>query len=72
MLLLDAAFFDFVLLELLEVVGQAHLLPQPDAPFGGVVLEGFDGVAVVRGELVVEVVVAFTKRDESGDDVVAG
>ena len=70
--LLDAALFDFVLLELLEVVGEAELLPDPDGPLGRVVLVPFDGVAVVGGELVVEVVVAFAEGDERGDDVVAG
>ena len=47
------------------------MLPHPDAPFGGVVLECFDGVAVVGGEFVVEVVVSFAKCDESGDDVIS-
>ena len=70
--LLHAAFFDFVLLELFEVVGEAELLPDPDGPFGWVVLMPFDGVAVVGGKLVVEVVVAFAEGDEGGDDVVAG
>lgn len=71
-MLLDAALLDFVLLELLEVIGEAELLPQPDGPFGGVVLMPFDGVAVVGGELVVEVVVSFAEGDEGGDDVVPG
>ena len=70
--LLHAALFDFVLLELLEVVGEAELLPDPDGPLGGIVLVPFDGVAVVGGEFVVEVVVAFAEGDERGDDVVTG
>lgn len=45
--LLDTALFDLVGAELLEVVGEAELLPDPDGPFGGVVLVPFDGVAVV-------------------------
>ena len=71
MLLLDSALLDFVLLELLEIVGQAHLLPHPDTPFGRVILEGLDGVAVVGREFVVEVVVPFTESYKSRDDVVA-
>lgn len=70
--LLQAALLDLVGAELLEVVGKAHLLPEPDGPFGGVVLVPLDGVAVVGRELVVEVVVALTQRDQRGDDVVAG
>lgn len=69
--LLNTALFDLVGAELLEVVGETKLLPDPDCPFGRVVLVPFDGVAVVRGEFVVEVVVAFAEGDEGGDDVVA-
>lgn len=70
--LLDTALLDFVGAELLEVGSKAELAPQPDAPLGGVVLVPLDGVAVVGGELVMEVVVAFTEGDESSDDVVPG
>lgn len=31
----------------------------------------FDGVAVVRGKLVMEIVISLTKSDESGDDMIA-
>ena len=47
------------------------MLPYPDAPFGRVVLECLDGVAVVGGEFVVKVVVAFAKRYKGRDDVVS-
>lgn len=70
--LLDAALFDFVGAELLEIVGKAELLPDPDVPLGGVVLPPLDGVAVIRGELVVEVVVALAEGDQGSDDVVTG
>jgi hypothetical protein len=63
---------DFVLGESLELVSQAEPLHSNDEPLGGVVLVPSDGVAVVHGELVVEVVVAFTHGDESGDEVVTG
>jgi hypothetical protein len=70
--LLDTAFFDLVGAELLQVIGESKLLTGPDGPLGGVVLVPFDGVAVVGGELVVEVVVTFAESDQSGDDVVTG
>ena len=70
--LLDTALLDFVGLELLEVVGEADLLAEPDGPFGGIILVPLDGVSVVGRELVMKVVIAFTESDESGDDVVAG
>lgn len=49
--LLDAALFDLVGSELLEVRGQSELFPGPDRPFGRVILPPFDRVAVIRGEL---------------------
>lgn len=70
--LLNTALFDFVGAELLEVGGEAELAPEPDAPLGGVVLVPLDGVAVVRGEFVVEVVVALAESDKRSDDVVPG
>ena len=70
--LLETALLDLVLLELLQVIGEAKLLPDPDGPFGWVILMPFDSIAVVGGELVVEVVVTLTKSDESSDDVVTG
>lgn len=35
--LLNATLLDFVLAELLEVVGESELLPGPDAPLGGII-----------------------------------
>lgn len=70
--LLDTALFDFVGAELLQVVGEAGELPQSNHPLGGVVLPPLNGVSVVRGELVVEVVVTLTESDEGSDDVVTG
>ena len=72
LLLLKTALLNLVGAELLEVVGEAELLPCPDRPLGRVVLVPLNGVAVVGGELVVEVVVALTKSDKSSDDVVTG
>lgn len=69
--LLKTALFDFVGTELLQVVGETELLAGPDEPLGRVVLVPFDGIAVVRRELVVEVVVSFAEGNESGNDVIA-
>jgi hypothetical protein len=69
--LLDTALLDLVGTELLEVGGEAELAPHPDGPLSGVVLVPLDSVAVVGGELVVEVVVALAESDERGDDVVS-
>lgn len=72
LLLLQPTLVNLVLAEGLKVGSETELLPGPDAPLGGVVLVPDDGITVVRGELVVEVVVSFAKRDESRDDVVSG
>jgi hypothetical protein len=50
---------------------QPELLAHPDEPLDQTVLVPLDHVAVVHGELVVEVVVPFTDGDEGGDEVVA-
>lgn len=52
--------------------GESEFLAGGDEPFRRVVLVPLDGVAVVHGELMVEVVVPFTDSDEGGEDVVAG
>lgn len=70
--LLQTALLDLIGTELLQVVCEAELLPDPDSPLSGVVLVPFNGVAVVGGELVVEVVVSLTKSDQSGNHVVTG
>ena len=70
--MLETALLDLILLELLEIVGEPELLPDPDRPLRWVILMPFNSVAVVGGELVVEVVVALSESDESGDNVVTG
>lgn len=70
--LLDTALLDLVLTELLEVVGEAELLPDPDGPLGRIILVPLDGISVVGGELVVEVVVSLSESDKGGEDVVTG
>ena len=49
---------------------QAELLARPDEPLCRVILVPLDGIAVVHGELVVEVVVPFTNGDEGSNKVV--
>ena len=70
--LLETALLDLVLLELLQIIGEAKLLPNPDRPLRWVILMPFNSIAVVGGELVVEVVVTLTKSDKSSDDVITG
>ena len=70
--LLEAALLDLIGTELLEVIGEAELLANPDEPLGRVVLVPLDGVTVVGRELVVEVVIALAESDECRDHVVAG
>lgn len=69
--LLDPPLLDLVLPELLQVIGQADLLPQPDHPLRRVVLVPLDGISVVRGEFVVEVVIALAEGHERRDPVIA-
>ena len=68
--LLETTLLDFVLLELLEIVGESELLPDPDRPLRRVILMPFDSIAVVGREFVVKVVVTLSESDESGNDVV--
>jgi len=68
--LLETTLLDLVLLELLKIVCQAKLLPGPDSPFCRVILMPFDSVAVIRRELVVEVVVTFSEGNECSNDVI--
>lgn len=70
--LLDAALFDFVGTELLQIVGKTKLAPEPDAPLGRVVLVPLNGVAVVGWKLVVEIVVSLAEGNKCSNDVVPG
>lgn len=70
--LLTTALFDFVGTELLEVIGEAEHLPEVDGPLGRVILPPLNGVSVVGGEFVVEVVVTLTEGDKSRDEVITG
>lgn len=69
--LLETTLLDLILGKGLEVVGKTQLLHGPDEPLGGVILPPLDRVAEVARELVVEVMVALTKRDEGSDDMVS-
>jgi len=59
----ELALADFVLREDLQMTGKSDLLASPDKPFGRIVLVPFDGISVVHGELMMEVVVAFANGD---------
>lgn len=67
----DLTLFDLVGGEGLEIGSETEKIANPDEPLCGVVLVKEDGIAVVLGELVVEVVVTFSKGDEGGDEVIA-
>lgn len=69
--LLDLPLFNFVLLELLQVVGETQLLPNPDRPFRGVILVPFDGVAIIGREFMMKIMVSFAQSHQSRDDVIA-
>jgi hypothetical protein len=71
LLLLDTALLDLVGTELLEVVCETNLLVDPDEPLGWIILPPFNGVAVVRWEFMVKIMVAFAECDKSSDDVIA-
>jgi hypothetical protein len=63
---------DFIVGELLQVRGETKLGGGPDEPLGRVILVPLDGVTEVHRELMVEVVVALSNGDESGDDMITG
>ncbi len=62
---LELALLDGLLVEAHEMVGAAHVRESPDEPLGGVERVVLGAVAVVVGELVVEVVVALAEGDEA-------
>ena len=47
------------------------MLANPDNPFSRVILIPFDGITVIHGELMVEVVITFANSCKSSDDMVA-
>lgn len=54
----------------LQMRSQTEKLACLDDPFGGIILVPPDSVPVVHGELVVEIVVAFTDRDKRGNEMI--
>lgn len=52
--------------------GKAELLAHPNEPLGRVVLVPLNGIAVVHGELMVEVVVALSYCYKRSDEMVFG
>jgi len=52
--LLDAAFLDLILTELLQIIGQTKLLASPDEPLGRIALPPLNRISVVRWEFVME------------------
>jgi len=70
LMLLEAALLNFIASELLEVICETELLVNPDEPLGRIILMPFDGVAVVGGKLVVEIVIAFAESNQGSDDMI--
>jgi hypothetical protein len=50
---------------------KTNLLAYPYEPFGGIILIPSDGITVVHGKLVMEVMIPFTDGHESSDEMVA-
>jgi len=69
---LNLPLLDNVVIKNFEVVRLADIVKRLNDPFGGVILVKLDGVSVVIGELVVEVVVTLAKSQQGCDDTVAG
>ena len=53
------------------MTGESEQGADVDEPFGRVILIPFDGVSVIHGELVVEVVVTLADGDKSSDEMVS-
>lgn len=45
--LLNATFLNLIGLELLEIIGETELFPDPNRPLGRIILVPLDGVAIV-------------------------
>jgi len=56
----------------LEMARKSNFLHRPDKPLGRIILIPLDGISVVHGELMMEIVVSFTNRHQSSGKVVAG
>lgn len=65
------SFGDLVGRELTQVVSETEHRQAANKPFGRIVVEPANTVAVVVGVLVMEVVVTLSEGEESGDDVIA-
>jgi hypothetical protein len=61
---------DFVLGEDFQVASETKKRAQTDEPFGGIVLIPLDGITIIHGELVVEIMVAFTNGRQGGNEVI--
>lgn len=55
-----------------ELLCEADAMEEPDGPFGGIKLPGFDPVPVVMLEGMMKVVIAFPERQEGHEAAVAG
>ena len=67
----ELTFLDFVLREDLEVRSKADELHGCDEPLGGIILIPLDGITIVHGELVMEIMVTLSEGDKRGENVIA-
>jgi hypothetical protein len=67
----ELTLLDFVVGEALEVASKTDPAANANEPLGRIVLVPFDSIAIIGGELVMEIVVSFTDGNKCGQDVVA-
>lgn len=53
------------------MTSQPDLLATPDEPFRRIILVPFDCISIVHRELVVEVMISFSDRNEGGDKMIS-
>ena len=66
----ELALSDLIVWERLEVRGKSNGLHGGNEPLGWVVLVPLDGISVVHGKLVMEIVVPLAKGQEGGEEVI--
>jgi hypothetical protein len=54
------------------MTGNANFLAGPDKPLGRIILVPLDGIPVVHGKLVMEIVIALSDSDQCSNKVISG
>lgn len=55
----------------LQMVSKPNLMAQPNQPLGGIVLVPLDCVTIIHGELMMEIVIAFSECYEGSQQVIS-